>query len=75
VPEEVGQLRLVVGVHAFACGAPFGFGGHDRDGTVFQSGRPRPGSLAGTRAAAQVNLLIGTGGDARLLTSRSGHAT
>jgi hypothetical protein len=30
----------VVGAHAFARGAPLGFGGHDRDGTVFQPGRP-----------------------------------
>jgi hypothetical protein len=30
----------VVGAHAFARGAPLGLGGHDRDGTVFQPGRP-----------------------------------
>jgi hypothetical protein len=30
----------VVGAHAFARGAPLGFGGHDPDGTVFQPGRP-----------------------------------
>src|SRR5207244_9090384 len=52
VAEESGQLRLVVGAHAFARGAPLGFGGHDRDGTVFQPGRPPGrGSPADTRAA------------------------
>jgi hypothetical protein len=40
VAEKSGQLRFVVGAHAFARGAPLGFGGHDRDGTVFQPGRP-----------------------------------
>src|SRR6516165_3120762 len=34
VAEQPGQLRLMVGAHAFAGGAPFGFGAHDRDGTV-----------------------------------------
>jgi hypothetical protein len=34
------QLRFVVGAHAFARGAPLGFGGHAPDGTVFQPGRP-----------------------------------
>ena len=38
--EKPGQLRFVVGAHAFARGAPLGFGGHDPDGTVFQPGRP-----------------------------------
>jgi hypothetical protein len=38
VAEKSGQLRFVVGAHAFARGAPLGFGGHDRDGTVFQTG-------------------------------------
>jgi hypothetical protein len=38
--EKSGQLRFVVGAHAFARGAPLGFGGHDPDGTVFQPGRP-----------------------------------
>jgi hypothetical protein len=39
--QQLGQLRLVVGAHAFACGAPFGTGAHDRDGTVSQPGRAR----------------------------------
>src|SRR5579862_9023845 len=38
VAEKSGQLRFVVGAHAFARGAPLGFGGHDPDGTVFQTG-------------------------------------
>ena len=37
--EKSGQLRFVVGAHAFARGAPLSFGGHDPDGTVFQPGR------------------------------------
>ena len=58
-----------------ARGAPLGFGGHDRDGTVFEPGPALgPGSPGDTRAA-RINLLLRTGGDARLLTSRSGHAT
>jgi hypothetical protein len=40
VAKKSGQLRFVVGAHAFARGAPLGFGGHDPDGTVFQPGRP-----------------------------------
>jgi hypothetical protein len=44
VAEKSGQLRFVVGAHAFARGAPLGFGGHDRDGTVFQPGRPSAGA-------------------------------
>ena len=39
VAKKSGQLRFVVGAHAFARGAPLGFGGHDPDGTVFQPGR------------------------------------
>ena len=39
--QQLGQLRLVVGAHAFACGAPFGTGAHDRDGTVSQPDRAR----------------------------------
>ena len=75
VAEKSGQLRFVVGAHAFARGAPLGFGGHDRDGTVFEPGPALgPGSPGDTRAA-RINLLLRTGGDARLLTSRSGHAT
>lgn len=37
--EQLGQLRLVVGAHAFARGAALGFGAHDQDATVFRSGR------------------------------------
>jgi hypothetical protein len=40
VAKKSGQLRFVVGAHAFARGAPLGLGGHDPDGTVFQPGRP-----------------------------------
>src|SRR5580700_2042352 len=40
VAKKSVQLRFVVGAHAFARGAPLGFGGHDPDGTVFQPGRP-----------------------------------
>src|ERR1700746_1613033 len=43
VSEKSGQLRLVVGAHAFTRGAPFGFGGHDRDGTVFNRADSAPG--------------------------------
>jgi len=41
VAEQLGQLRLVVGAHTFPCGAPFGLGAHDRDGTVFEPDRLR----------------------------------
>ena len=74
VAEKSGQLRFVVGAHAFARGAPLGFGGHDRDGTRVSTGPPRAG-LTSDAKGAQINLLLGTGGDARLLTLRSGHAT
>jgi hypothetical protein len=40
VAKKTGQLRFAVGAHAFARGAPLGFGGHDPDGTVFHPGRP-----------------------------------
>jgi len=40
VAEKPGRLRFVVGGHAFTRGAALGFRGHDRDGTVFQWGRP-----------------------------------
>ena len=63
VAEKFGQLRLVVGAHAFARGAPFGFGGHDRDGTVFNPGWPHPRAQQPT-PRAQINLLLRTGGDA-----------
>jgi cytochrome P450 len=36
VAEQFGQLRLVVGAHAFARGVSFGLGAHDQDGTVLQ---------------------------------------
>jgi hypothetical protein len=45
----------VVGAHAFARGAPLGFGGHDPDGTVFQPGRPSPGLSSGYRARAVIS--------------------
>src|ERR1700749_322037 len=64
VAEKFGQLRFVVGAHAFARGTPLGFGGHDRDGTVYRPGRPQAGSPAGTRAARRSDLLLRTGGDA-----------
>jgi hypothetical protein len=53
VAEQSGQPRLVVGAHAFTRGAPFGFGGHDRDGTVFNRPTPPRGSPADTRSADQ----------------------
>jgi hypothetical protein len=40
VAEKSGQLRFVVGAHAFARGAALGFGGHDPDGTLFHLGQP-----------------------------------
>ena len=43
VAEQFGQLRLVVGAYAFARGAPFSLGAHDRDGTVFQLGHAGTG--------------------------------
>ena len=65
VAEKFGQLRFVVGAHAFARGAPLGFGGHDRDGTVFQPGRPLgPGLTSRHQGSVQINLLLCTGGDA-----------
>ena len=54
VAKKSGQLRFVVGAHAFARGAPPGFGGHDPDGTVFQPG-PRPGLTTGYRAMAVIS--------------------
>jgi hypothetical protein len=44
--KKSGQLRFVVGAHAFARGAPLGFGGHDPDGTVFQRAALGQGSPA-----------------------------
>jgi hypothetical protein len=44
VAEQFGQLRLVVGAHAFARGVPFGPGAHDQDGTVLQSEGHGPGT-------------------------------
>jgi hypothetical protein len=41
VADQLGQLRLMVGAHAFARGAPSGFGAHGRDATVFGPGRAR----------------------------------
>ena len=47
VAEQLGQLRLVVGAHPFARGAPFGLGAHDCDATVLhQVRRGRPGHAA-----------------------------
>jgi hypothetical protein len=61
VGQQLGQLRLVVGAHAFARGAPFGTGAHDRDGTVSQPDRTRARCRpALTEAGAQITLLLHT---------------
>lgn len=55
VAEKSGQLRFVVGAHAFAGGTTLGFGGHDPDGTVFQRADPRPGLTSRYRAMAVIS--------------------
>src|SRR5262249_42450116 len=47
----LGQLRLMVGAHPFARGAPFGFGAHGRDGSVFGPGGTQARPSAVTDAA------------------------
>jgi len=55
VAEKSGQLRFVVGAHAFAGGATLGLGGHDPHGTVFQRARPQPGLTSRYRAMAVIS--------------------
>ena len=69
VAEKPGQLRFVVGAHAFARGAPLGFGGHDPDGTVFQPADPSARLIRRYRAIA----VISNRHAARLLFRRLGN--
>ncbi len=39
--QQLGQLRLMVGAHAFVRGTPLGAGPHDSDGTVSRLGQAR----------------------------------
>ena len=55
VAKKSGQLRFVVGAHAFACGAPLGFGDHDPDGTGFHRADARPGLTSRYRAMAVIS--------------------
>ena len=61
VAEQPGQLQLMVGAHAFARDAPFGFRAHDQDGTVLEPGRTQTwGSPAVTDAGAPINRMLPT---------------